>query len=300
MKKLIKMLIATTLLLSTLTALCIPALAVTFSDVGKTHWAYESVDKISEKGLMIGRGTPGGVVFDPSGKILGVEVIETLYRIADGKYSDNYYKGTYNGNELYLDENLNDWVELNDQWYYQSSEWAIRCGITYGSWITSSSSNVPDSKMVYGRFGSEYYPMTTKDGIEQTYISHLKNSSTNIATRSDVVLMLYFYVTTYMGVEVTNSVDLNKFSDWDYDIVKENVNSLGKYVSYCDCIPRANEKEFFAAWEWAVATGIIKGCDNNTLQIGEYNSETGSRRYITRAEYAVILDRFTDYLETIK
>ena len=299
MKKLVKTLIATTLLLSTLTALCIPTLAATFSDVGKTHWAYESVDKISEKGLMIGRGTPGGIVFEPTGEILGVEVVETLYRIADGKYSDNYYNGIYNNNELYLDEDLNDWVELKDQWYYQSSEWAIRCGITYGSWITSSSSNVPDSKIVYGRFGSEYYPMTNKDGIEQTHVSHLENRSTSLATRSDVVLMLYYYVTTYMDVEVTNRIDLSKFSDWDYDTVKESVNSLGKHIGYYDCMPRANETELIAAWEWAVATGIIKGCDNNTLQIGEYNTETGSRRYITRAEYAVILDRFTAYLETL-
>ncbi len=299
MKKFIKTLIAATLLLSTLIALCVPSAAASFSDVAETHWAYENINKISEKGLMIGRGTPGGIVFEPTGEILGVEVIETLYRIADKKYSSNYYKGTLNNNELYLDEELNDWVELKDQWYYQSSEWAVRCGINYGTWITASSSDFPDSKIVYGRFNSEYFPMVNKDGVEQSYISHLDNRSKSIATRSDVVLMLYYYVTTYMGIEVTDSIDLTTFGDWNYDTIKENVNTLGKYVGYYECIPRANANEFVDAWEWAVATGIIKGCDNNTLQIGEYNRETESRRYITRAEYAVILDRFTVYLETL-
>ena len=38
---------------------------------------------------------------------------------------------------------------------------------------------------------------------------------------------------------------------------------------------------------WAVAAGIIKGYDDNTLRPNEY---------VTRAEYAVMLDRFLEYV----
>lgn len=296
MKKFIKTLIAATLLLSTLIALCVPSAAASFSDVPETHWAYTSVDKISDTGLMIGRGAPGGVVFDPEGQILGVEIYETLYRIADKKLSEKYYEGEVSANPYIFDEELNNWVRQDDQWFTDSTKWAIRCGLVYAEWTESSSEDIPGDFLVSGRFGSKFDPIEyhLNPGTVPNDVSTHTNHESSIATRSDVVLMLYYYVSTYMGHEVAEKADLSVFTDWNV-----NENEIHTYA-YASCLYMAHETELIAAWEWAVATGIIKGCDNNTLQIGEYNTETGSRRYITRAEYAVILDRFTTYLETVK
>ena len=290
----IKTLFAATLALTLLTSLCSPALAAAFPDVNETHWAYPSIDKVSDMGLMIGRGTPNGVVFDPAGKIMGIEIHETLYRIAEGKYSEKHYDGEL-GNPFIFDEELNDWVRQENQWYTDSAKWALKCGLTYAQWTESSGDGIPGDFVVSGRYGSildplEYY---LDPGIEVHDAGYLEFYDTAIATRSDVILMLYYYVTTYLGHDLTVSTDLSGFTDWPTD---ESKIYTGDYAS---CLYMAHETELIAAWEWAVGSGIIKGCNNNTLQIGEYDKETGSRRYITRAEYAVILDRFTAYLETL-
>ncbi len=296
MKKLSKMLICALLVVCFITSLCTPALAASFSDVAETHWAYGSIDKISEKGYMIGRGTPGGTRFDPEGQIMGVEVYETLYRIADKKLSEKYYEGELSTNPYIFDEELNDWVRQDDQWFTDSTKWAIRCGLAYAEWTESAGDGIPGDFVVFGRFGSEFDPIEyhLKPGTVPSDVSSSTHHESSIATRSDVVLMLYYYVSTYMGHEITDKADLSVFTDWNID---ENDTYTYNYAS---CLYMAHATELIAAWEWAVGSGIIKGCGDGTLQLGEYNKETKTRRYITRAEYATILDRFTAYLETVK
>ena len=47
----------------------------TFNDVDKNHWAYEAIEKLSEKGIINGKGNG---VFDPNGAITRAEFIKIL------------------------------------------------------------------------------------------------------------------------------------------------------------------------------------------------------------------------------
>ena len=78
-----------TIMLSFILVIIISATAVTAQsaayypkDVAPGHWAYKSICNVGKSGLMIGRGTPNGVVFDPNGTITGAEMFMTMYRLA--------------------------------------------------------------------------------------------------------------------------------------------------------------------------------------------------------------------------
>ena len=207
MKKFIKTLIAATLLLSTLVALCVPSAAASFSDVSETHWAYENINKISEKGLMIGRATPNGVRFDPTGKVLGVEIYETLYRVASGKNAANYF----DGNIYFYDSLLN-------MWYTDSYEWAMRNGIGYVEYTKGAGFPDISSYIASGRHGSECLPIPP----EEQYVDSVEGFEKKYFSRTDVILSLYYYVTTYLGINITDNTDLSHFSDWSYEELEKN------------------------------------------------------------------------------
>ena len=161
-------------------------------------------------------------------------------------------------------------------------------------WTESASSDVPGAFAVYGRYGSVTSPLEyqLESGAVPASVEYSRIHDA-YATRSDVVLMHYYYVTTYLGAEVSERGDLSRFTDLE---ISEDESHIYDYTA---CIPYESKDEFITAWEWAVGSGIIKGCGDSTLQPGKYIRDTASRRFVTRAEYAVILDRFTSYLENI-
>ena len=286
----IKLLISTIVVLSCLASLCLPAFAATFADVPQNHWARNYIDNISEKGYMVGRGTASGVLFEPDGNILGSEVYETLYRLADGKYAADSYKENF----IMVDSAKN-------MWYSDSYEWAMKNGIAevgYHDFSGIADGGPDDQYYLYSaRHGSSYSPIDLRNNQyipDELQGAFSGDDTMKTATRSDVVMILYFYMTTYLGIKVTETADLSSFSDWNYDDFKSDRVSIS-FMSN-SLFLNVYTEEYIAAWEWAVGSGIIKGCGDGTLA-HKRASINEPWNYITRAEYATILIRFMDYLE---
>lgn len=254
-----------------------------FNDVTERHWAYESISKINGMGHMIGKGTPNGVVFDPNGEITGLEMYMTLWRIANTPEP--------------VTENK-PFVELNsdvkNQWYTDPYEWAMYSGIANVTWRLGDSGDVPDGGIVTGRIGSAIQPAD-----ELKYVMSNESFARNYATRTDVILSLYYYVTTYLDMDVSVGADMSMFSDWDIANIEGEDDEPSTKLEYGSILWTYSD-EMIPAWKWAVSSGIIKGCSDGTLQMGEYDRANQTRRYVTRAEYATILNRFIEYLDTLK
>ncbi len=284
MKNINQKFISIVLAVAVLSCICINICGqeVIFGDVSTNHWAYESISKINGMGHMIGRGTPRGIVFDPNGTITGYEIYMTLWRVA--------------GTPEPITEDK-PFIELNSdiksQWYTDPYEWTMYSGIANVSWRLGGSDR-PEGGEATGRIGSAIKPA---DDLK--YVMSDESFARNYATRTDVILSLYYYVTTYLNVDVSAESDMSMFSDWDITNIESESDSPLTKLNYANILAWSFTDEMIPAWQWAVANGIIKGCDDGTLQMGEYDTETRTQRYVTRAEYAVILERFIEYLDTL-
>ena len=271
-------------------SLLIPAsyASTMFKDISESHWAYESIKKMNESGIMIGKGTSDGIVFDPNGTITGAEMYMTAYRIA-GMPTDL--------------PKLDFEVDISSSaWYTVAHTWCMYNGLAYIQYLLTGGPIMFQGVPIYstyvssGRIGSNVSPIDP-DGFE--FESH-NHAPTYRATRTDIVLLLYYYVTTYLKYDVTEKGDLSVFTDFDLKKLKADefgISAASFTNAYLGC---SYTDEILPAWEWAVGSGIIKGCGDGTLQMGEYDTETKSYKYVTRAEYVVILDRFIEYLESLR
>ena len=279
----------------------ISASSVTYRDVSPKHWAYDSIVSVTEAGLMHGKGKTAGEYFVTNEPIKGTEIFATLYRLAGNpeviptfvdKLEIKYDKENSKGNK----------------WYTDSRLWAMYNGISYVEWLAN---NVPEfytPEVRWGRYGSELRPAKhwTID-YQSGKMYGDERDALNYASRADVILALYYYVTTYLGIEVTETATLSKFPDWREDQLKPSTYYLNRgYTTgkFGKVFEQVVPDEFTDACEWAVGAGIIEGYPDGTLrlQYGTRWDETVyySPRVVTRAEYAVILDRFMQYLEEIK
>ena len=98
-------------------------------------------------------------------------------------------------------------------------------------------------------------------------------------TRADVVLAMYYFVTTYVGKDVKDSEAAKSFDDF-----KKLVSLDSKiYRAYSSGVP-----ETLNAWNWALDSGIVEAYSDNTLR---------PDATLTRAEFATMLTRFMDYVK---
>ena len=91
----------------------VPASAKTFTDVPVNHWAYQVVDKISNKGIMVGVGND---LFSPNSTLTRAEYTAILCNLSPDK-----------SNGLNYAAHLND-VPAN-AWYAEAAEWGVTHGI---------------------------------------------------------------------------------------------------------------------------------------------------------------------------
>jgi hypothetical protein len=124
------------------------------------------------------------------------------------------------------------------------------------------------------------------DPVKKTYV--MPHRVSGRVTRTDVVLTLYYYVTTYLGADVSCDTDMSRFRDWDTEKIMKSRYGLLLYPHPDEMIP---------AWKWAVGCGFIEADVYGYLHMGEQKAFI---KFVTRGEYAVILDKFITYLETLK
>lgn len=277
-----KKLIVIILAMCTLFAISVNATNSNGSILETNHWTYDSIQRMKTLGYMIGRGTQYGVDLDPSGMITGHEVYMTLWRVAATP------KPVVVGKPI---------VELNnatkEQWFFESYEWAVYSGIAYVYLTIDNENCISNTVIKGGRIGSSV------DTVVGPFVISDVNQACEFLTRTDVILTLYYYVTTYLGIDVTVEPDMSRFADWNIENIESQDDDTLTKVQFGNILPSFTD-EMVPAWQWAVANGIIRGCSNGMLNMDEYDTETKTRKYVTRAEYSVILERFIEYLDTLK
>jgi len=274
---------------------------VTYLDVSAKHWAYESISAVTEAGLM--HGKVENAFFSKNDRVNISEIFTTLYRLSGKeeipeRFSDTVYFG--------MSSSSNGSSECT-KWYAAPWKWALYNGIAQ---------NHSDG---HGRYKHS----------ENSAISRIDVYDFELfkdATRADVILALYYYVNTYLEQEINDSYDLSVFSDWRYDeaypeLVDPENDTLDVFN---DGFPKGQFTRAYSpsaldiinATEWAVSNGIIEGYPDGTIGIQDVKRywdhlgfgenvdyvwhEIRNLKYVTRAEYAVILDRFMQYLEEMK
>ncbi len=287
----------TALLLTMITVLSLSATAmilpthageVTYRDVSSKHWAYESIVSVTEAGLMHGKGKTAGEYFDKSGNVTAAEIYATLYRLAGEPEVEPAFENVLKlcGYSSGL---------FDKKWFADEVYWAIHSGVTNVSWdIGSADPTFVAMKIESGRVGSTVNPIDAESGkVLYAGFDPLEN-----ATRTDVVLSLYYYADSIGKSERFDSSVLKGFADIDIDNLVKSKN--GKIEIFKNLFYELYYDDFVAAWSWAVGTGIIEGYPDNTLGLYRRSDKKAPHKYVTRAEYAVILDRFMQYLEEIK
>ena len=291
-----------------LASFALHAVKPNYSDVSEDHWAYEQICSVTEAGLMVGMGENEGEYFGKDDMVTASEMYTTLYRLAESpEITPTFTNSLEIGYPYSYDpSNLNGW-------YVNPWKWAVYNGV---SEVDGYLSAVPTPNLFVSglRYGGEFNGVEESSGdfSGEYYIDN--NDLFKNVSRADVVLTLYFYVTEYLGVNVTETADLSEFWDWDENELIEASTNLtnGDFGNILLTYP----EELKAACEWAVGSGIIVGYPNGTIGIQDVKlywdplgfgenvdyvwHEIRDLKYVTRAEYAVILDRFMDYCENLK
>lgn len=279
-----------------------------YSDVTKDHWAYASVKRVTENGIMTGKGDITGTYFDEDAFLTPCEMLTTFYRIA----GESEFSAVLDGREVVIHNEKH-----RGRWYSDAMLWSSINGLA--------------GHYQYG---------------EQEWVDGAAYSQ-NFVSRTDVVMAMNMYVENVLNIKPQEKADLNQFADWRNSL-KSSTTYLSNREDYQwfehiydDAIDWSdylenNNIEYWSkdddndyilwkmknAWSWAVGSGIIKGYPDRTLHCEFYYDPneivpciqyTGSSEayswnydlfthndYITRAEFAVILDRFMNYIESVK
>lgn len=119
-----------------------------FMDVPKTHWAYSSIEKLTEKGILSGRSED---LFAPEENITRAEFAAVLSRMSGDALTE-----TYTG--------FSDVAE--DMWYAPNVAWAVKVGVVSGksSELFAPEENITrqDMAVMLERY-AEYKSLTLSD-----------------------------------------------------------------------------------------------------------------------------------------
>ena len=126
---------------------------VTFADVGKDDWYYESVRFVYENNLM--KGTSNG--FEPESKMTRAMLVTVLYRMANPESV----------------ENTHGFTDVSEgKWYTDAVAWAASNGIVNG---ISATEFAPDSDITREQMALIIYRFAKMQGIDTTDASTLEN-----------------------------------------------------------------------------------------------------------------------------
>lgn len=298
--------IAIKTLLSLILALCMvlpmTALAATtpdYKDVSPSHWAYDSIMSLTEKGMV--EGKVAEVRFDPDAPLRNTELFMTLYRLAGepevvptfdfrGNFSDEVIINGKYEHELAGDDKYGT-AHLRGEWYRDAAFWAAYNGLAVVH-VAPPGDYYIEIMGTY-RVGNDNYSMPEAGkpfNDEDRYSVLISLGDGYTTTRTDMIVALYLYVTEYLKKEIVVDNTTETFED-SAKIPATDMDIVDKYIStplYID-LDNIGEGYIWAdAWNWAVAEGIIEGYPDNTLRPGAN---------LTRAEYAEILERFMDYVK---
>ncbi|MBR3439887.1 MAG: S-layer homology domain-containing protein [Clostridia bacterium] len=248
-----------------------------FSDLDGYGWAKESVENLHSSGLIKGVGNGK---FNPSGYLRVAEMAMTLYRIAGSPKTEKTW-------ENYKIRNIDPNGILypsSDVWYYDCAVWAVENGI-----VELTIADVPIFHAITRAFPKQENNMffATGEWYEDIGVGEHFPSYRRIR-RGDAVISMFFYA-EYAGKDTSPQAEIPDFSDYD-NITDRNWSDLYPVndIAYRRTDTREFEETHIRDYlSWAVANGILKGYPDGSLRPFES---------VTRAEYAVMLERFIDYL----
>lgn len=282
------------------------ATELTYKDITSKHWAYDAIKYVTDEGFMHGSGSTAGELFNPDGEVNAAEIYATLYRIAGEPeiqpviYADYSYSKSYR-----------KWSDLPTRWAIENG--IAECSAGYVMIGGAVDAPAEEIKSVGYRLFREGDDEFLRECPKPSMFFRIETKESDVfrsATRTDIVLALYYYVSSYLYGTVDASADLSGYSDFAaYTKAAETVNEGEYYESEINSgIYIPTQDEFESAWRWAVTAGIIEGYPDGTLGVSnaemytiKHHSElprviSTEAKYVTRAEYAQMLERFVKYL----
>ncbi len=249
---------------------------VEFSDLDGYGWAKESIENLHNDGIF--KGTRKDM-FSPSGYLRVAELAMTLYRIARRPKAEKTWK-----NYTVWNIDFNRDYPSPDVWYYDASIWAVENGI-----IELSNTNEPFMEAVTRAFPKQdNNTHLIMDEMQEDINENEHFPSYALVRRGDIIISMFFYA-EYAKKDTSARGDISGFSDYGEitDLSWRNCHPINN-VHYF----RTDNREWCNSdihdyLSWAVAEGILEGYPDGSLLPFEY---------VTRAEYAVMLERFVDYL----
>lgn len=287
-------------------AVSVSATELTYKDITSKHWAYDAIKYVTNEGFMHGSGSTAGELFNPDGEVNAAEIYATLYRIAGEPeiqpviYADYYYSKSYR-----------KWSDLPTRWAIENGIAECSAGyVMIGNAVDVSTEEIRRVGYRLFREGDdEFLRECPKPGI----FFRIETKESDVfrsATRTDIVLALYYYVSSYLYGTVDASADLSGYSDFAAYTKSLELSEDGTDTNYKTNpgVYFPTQDEFESAWRWAVTAGIIEGYPDGTLGVSNAELYTVSHtsdiprviateaKYVTRAEYAQMLERFVKYL----
>lgn len=250
---------------------------VEFRDLDGYGWAKESIENLHTSGVFKGTGNDE---FSPSGYLRVAELATTLYRVAGCPKAEKTWE-----NYTIWNIDFNRDYPLPDAWYYDASVWAVENGI-----IELSNTNEPFMEAVTRAFPKQNHNSHLIMGKMKEDINESEHLPSYAAVRRGDIIISMFFFSEYAKKDTSARSDISGFSDYDEitDLSWRNCHPINN-VSYT----RTDTREWCSTHirdylSWAVAEGILEGYPDGSLHPFEY---------VTRAEYAVMLERFTNYLK---
>ena len=241
-----------------------------FCDLDGYEWARDSIEKLRADGLFMGTGDG---YFSPDGYLKAAETAATLWRLAGCPEAEKTW-------ENYTVWNVDPYGPLypsSDEWYYGCAVWAAENGI-----IELENGEVPVMRADTRAFPKQDYNLSFDVGVGEHFPSYRG------VKRGDIVISMFFF-TEYLDRDTSSSADISGYTDYE-EITDENWYNCNPVnnVAYI----RTDSREFCETHirdylSWAVGVGILKGYPDGSLRPYEH---------VTRAEYAVMLDRFVEFL----
>ena len=263
-----------------------------YSDVPADSYACEGINNITAAGLISGIYYGGNTYFEPENILSSHDMITSLYRLAGAPEllsPIDPEKIHYNSGGFVADS--------NNAYRSTSSDglvWAVYTGVV----PLSYRDRLDDFHTFRFCDGvNSYNALCDELGYAVSFQMYDPESQDHPVMRNDVALTLYYYLKGILGFTPGESADLSIFSDWnDYT---RNDSDAQKHI--CEIQFGISDEELADVWGWALGSGVIESYSADILGIGDGDYKTfGEEETFTRAEYAMILDRFVDYLETLK
>jgi len=239
-----------------------------YSGLPRNHPAYEAAERITKEGIVEGFGD-GGKYFAEDAGVSAQELICALYRIDGEVPVTPTFEGLSPGS-------------ISEEEYAKAFEWAAYNGIIFCTYSVGSTVEGIDGYIseAFRYDDIEYYVSMLEDADEDTgyAISGAVPSGLKIKdiTCSDAVLAMYYYACDYLNMEITSYDDTDIASQAMYKLYNKSTIQLED----ADIIS--------ASWNWALDAGIVEPYADNTLR---------PDATLTRAEFAVMLERFMDYVK---